>query len=342
MNIDITPYIKELLFEHNNLVIPSFGAFTLQYAPSTIDHVQGLLSPPTKSISFDSNLIVNDGKLVDIIQQKHKVSTAEANQQIDTFVQVIKDQLGRREMVNIAGVGRLYKDFESNIQFIPDSTNFNKESFGLPSIQFYPILKEKITVDSIVPVGKKTSYTSKKDIPLWERIQIFIEDNNWVAPAAVAALLIIIGFFIFPQIYSGISDKEKVVNQSPTETLATQETMVSVDVPEDEDKTDFLADQAISETDSEDIIDTESITPNPNQRIALVSVGVFANKKNAQKRIEQVYDYGFDVLPEKYYKNGRELTKVGIQFDYETEEEFENTFQEIKKRFSNAVVIEKE
>ena len=52
MNIDITPYIKELLFENNSLVVPGFGALTLKYSPSTIEHVQGLLNPPTKSINF--------------------------------------------------------------------------------------------------------------------------------------------------------------------------------------------------------------------------------------------------------------------------------------------------
>ena len=105
------------LFENNSLVVPSFGALTLKYSPSTIDHVQGLLNPPTKSINFDGNLVVNDGKLVDIIQKKHQVSSEEANRQIARFVNIMKDQLNRREMVNIAGVGRLYKDFENKIQF---------------------------------------------------------------------------------------------------------------------------------------------------------------------------------------------------------------------------------
>ena len=151
MKIDITPYIKELLYENNTLIIPSFGALTLQYAPSTVDYVQGLLNPPTKFIDFDKNLVVNDGKLVDIIQRKHQISAEQANQLIKQYVASTEDQLSKREMVNIPGVGRLYKDFESNIQFIPDSTNFNKDSFGLPTIKFYPILRDKVSAESIIP-----------------------------------------------------------------------------------------------------------------------------------------------------------------------------------------------
>ncbi|MEM1119330.1 MAG: hypothetical protein AAGJ18_02715 [Bacteroidota bacterium] len=348
MNIDITPYIKELLFENNNLVIPGFGALTLKYAPSTIDHVQGLLNPPSKSIEFDGNLVVNDGKLIDIIQQKHQVSTEEANRQIAKFVSIMKDQLDRREMVNIAGVGRLYKDFENNLQFIPDSTNFNKEAFGLPTVNFYPILRNKVTADSIVASGttKGQTYTKKKSFLEW--LKDYATENSNFSIALASVFFIVLGSFILTQL--GVFDTpplaDKKVNERPT-TLPSQETALATEdvldnTPEAEDKLDYAEDEAMANTDDEDIIDTESSTLSPNQKIAVVSVGIFGNKNNAQKRIEQVYDYGYDALPNKYLKKGRELTQIGIQFAFETEEEFNTTMQHIKKKFKDAKVIRRE
>jgi len=348
MNIDITPYIKELLFENNNLVVPGFGALTLKYSPSTIDHVQGLLNPPTKSINFDGNLVVNDGKLVDIIQKKHQVSTEEANRQIAKFVSIMKDQLDRREMVNIAGVGRLYKDFENKIQFIPDSTNFNKEAFGLPTVNFYPILKDKVTADSIVPSGSATAghkYTKKKSFIEW--FKEYSEEHSWLPVALVTALILSIA--IPTMNYMGLFNKQsladKKVNESPVEVAISQETALAVDASEattdNEDAVDFEADETLAITDDE-IVDTESSTLSPNQRIAVISVGIFGNKSNAQKRIEQVYDYGYDALPKKYMKKGKELTQIGIQFAFETEEEFKETLKHIRKRFEGAKVITKE
>lgn len=348
MNIDITPYIKELLFENNSLVIPGFGALTLKYAPSTIDHVQGLLNPPTKSIQFDKNLVVNDGKLIDIIQQKHQVTTEEANRQIAKFVSIMKDQLDRREMVNIAGVGRLYKDFESNIQFIPDSTNFNKDAFGLPTVNFYPILREKVTADTIVPSGsaKSYQYTEKKSFLEW--FKDFSAENSWLPIALVATGFIILGGLLLPKLglwdSSPVADKK--VNESPA-VPPTQETSLAVDelpdnTPDEEDALDYAEDEALANTDDEDIIDTESSTLSPDQKIAVVSVGIFGNKSNAQKRIEQVYEYGYDALPNKYTKKGRELTQIGIQFAFETEEEFESTMRHIRQKFKDAKVIRKE
>ena len=349
MNIDITPYIKELLFENNSLVIPGFGALTLTYSPSTIDHVQGLLNPPSKSINFDKNLVVNDGKLVNIIQEKHQVSTKEANQQITKFVSIMKDQLDRREMVNIANVGRLYKDFENNIQFIPDSTNFNKEAFGLPTVNFYPILREKVTAETIVPSGSAKSYQYTKKKSFFEWFQDYSKENSWLPISLITALLIVIGTFAFNKL--GLLDAnqvaEKKVNESPAEIPASQETSLAVDAPADDseadnDAEDFAADEAMATTEDDDVVDTESSTLNPNQQIAVVSVGIFGNKKNAQKRIEQVYDYGYDALPNKYTKKGKELTQIGIQFAFETESEFEETLKHIRKRFKDAKVIRRE
>lgn len=349
MNIDITPYIKELLFENNSLVIPGFGALTLTYSPSTIDHVQGLLNPPSKSINFDKNLVVNDGKLVNIIQEKHQVSTEEANQQIAKFVNIMKDQLDRREMINIVNVGRLYKDFENNIQFIPDSTNFNKEAFGLPTVNFYPILRNKVTPETIVPTGsaKSYKYTEKKSFFDW--FKNYSQENSWLPIGLITALLITIGVVGMNKI--GIFDSnniaDKKVNESPTEVPASQETSLAVDTPEDEleadnDAEDFAEDEAMATTDDEDVMDTESSTLSPNQRIAVVSVGIFGNKANAQKRIEQVYEYGYDALPNKYTKAGKALTQIGIQFAFETESEFEETMKHIRKRFKDAKVIRRE
>ena len=347
MNIDITPYIKELLFENNSLVIPNFGALTLTYSPSTIDHVQGLLNPPSKSINFDKNLVVNDGKLVNIIQEKHQVSTLEANQQITKFVNIMKDQLDRREMVNIANVGRLYKDFENNIQFIPDSTNFNKEAFGLPTVNFYPILRDKVTADTIVPSGSANAhqYTKKKSFFQW--FKDYSTENSWLPISLITALFLVVAGFGMNKmgLFDTTSVADKKVNESPAETSANQETSLAIDVPEEEednDAEDFAEDEAMATTEDEDVVDTESSTLSPNQRIAVVSVGIFGNKANAQKRIEQVYDYGYDALPNKYIKKGKELTQVGIQFAFETENEFEETLRHIKKRFKGAKVIRQE
>lgn len=350
MDIDIAPYIKELLYKHNNLVIPGFGNFVLSYASTTIDHVQGILNPPSKKIAFDTNLLTNDGKLIEYLKEKHQIGTEDATAIINTFVSKIKMQLGKREMVTLPEVGRLYKDFEDNIQFIPDVTNFSKESFGLPSINFYPILREntnkkstaatptasstakKPATTNITNTATNTVTTAKKTIS--KPIKKGFWDTYQYIPGILLLLLLAgIGTCVIYPKMKGTAVVDNRINQKPTR--------IDQDASEDpkEDLIDMQMEQEAQE--AADNIDTESITVNPNQRECIVSIGVFGNKANATKMIQTVYDKGYDAYRDSYVKNGKDLTKVGVQFAYETQEEFKRKLDNIKKDFPNAVVIKK-
>ena len=292
MDIDIAPYIKELLYKHNNLVIPGFGNFVLSYASTTIDHVQGILNPPSKKIAFDTNLLTNDGKLIDHIKEKHQLGTEDATAIINTFVSKIKMQLGKREMVTLPEVGRLYKDFEDNIQFIPDVTNFNKESFGLPTINFYPILRENTSNANVATTSSTTKLPPKKNVlnkntnTATKKATVakntikkpikkgFWDTYYWIPGALLVLLLAGLGTcVIYPKLKGTATVVDNRVNQKPSK--------IDEDAIEDP-KEDMIDMQMEQEAEQEvDNIDTESITVSPNQRECIVSIGVFGEKANA-------------------------------------------------------------
>ena len=62
--MDITAFIRELLFGHDCVIIPGFGGFIGNYNPAHIDKNSGTFYPPVKQISFNRNLNHNDGLLV--------------------------------------------------------------------------------------------------------------------------------------------------------------------------------------------------------------------------------------------------------------------------------------
>jgi len=344
MDIDIAPYIKELLYKHNNLVIPGFGNFVLKYASTTIDHVQGLLNPPSKTIGFDNNLITNDGKLLEFIKVKHKISSEEASALINTFVSKVKAQLGEREMVTIPEVGRLYKDFENNIQFIPDATNFNKEAFGLPTINFYPILRDKtnkITGQTSVPknTAQKVN-TSTIAPPITTKKQdgffSYLKTNSWLWVFPLILLFAGLGTCV---VYPKLSKN----NSATADTRVNQRPSKIEDIEETEDPREDIIDRQMEEEEEQEaeMIDTESVTVNPNQKECVVSIGVYSVRENATKMIKTVYDKGFDAYRENLVRNGKEFTKVGVQFGYETDEEFNSKLKSIKRYFPEAVVLKK-
>lgn len=131
----ICTLISELLYEHRQLHLPDLGAFLLQYKPAVVDNVQGQLLPPSLDLSFDTNLVLDDGLLQEQLQQRTGWSAEVASQAIGGFVAEIRAQLSRGELVHLPNIGRLYSNHENAIVFKADPHNYHKDAFGLPVIQ---------------------------------------------------------------------------------------------------------------------------------------------------------------------------------------------------------------
>jgi hypothetical protein len=140
--MEIARDIKELLIEHGKVVIPNFGGFTSSYQPAVVDGITGQIHPPALQLAFDTNLQINDGLLVDFLRQKHRITATAAQDMIDAFVTDIQNLFSHNEIAVLPEVGRFYRDFSGKTQFLPDSTNFNTDAFGLPILHFEPISRQ--------------------------------------------------------------------------------------------------------------------------------------------------------------------------------------------------------
>lgn len=144
-NIDIAHHIERLLFLHDTLVVPGLGGFTATRASANVDYATNTVHPPSKTLTFSENLVTDDGILVEDIAQTHGLSLKEARRLVEEFVQQTQAKLDQRDIVNLPGVGRLYKNYLQKIQFLPDTTNFNANAYGLPPLQFSPIARSRET-----------------------------------------------------------------------------------------------------------------------------------------------------------------------------------------------------
>ena len=143
MAYDVASSINELLFEKNSVIVPGFGGFELQQQPANIDHIKSTISPPNKVPSFNKNLTINDGVLVDYIQNQNKCTLEEANKIVADFVVEIEGKIEKKEIVEFPKVGRIYKDYNKALQFLPYDTNFNVGAFGLPAVEIHPFSRSE-------------------------------------------------------------------------------------------------------------------------------------------------------------------------------------------------------
>jgi hypothetical protein len=155
--IDI--HISKLLFHHECVVVPSFGAFiTRQYA-AEVNPSTHMFRPAGKRLSFNARINQNDGLLASQISKAEGITYNEAIESITISVRGWKRMLRSGKKIHLPRVGRLYMDSEGRLQFSPSlEVNYDMQSFGLsifraPSVQREAAIEQGI--NRVIETHKK-------------------------------------------------------------------------------------------------------------------------------------------------------------------------------------------
>jgi hypothetical protein len=140
LKVDITAFIRELLFGHDCVIVPGFGGFIGNYTPARIDKSSATFYPPVKQISFNRNLNHNDGLLVGRISAGSDINYGDARDIVDQFVADLRKKLEKGERVVFDKIGAFVNNEEGNVQFEPDrDVNYHLDSYGLEPFQCIPL-----------------------------------------------------------------------------------------------------------------------------------------------------------------------------------------------------------
>ncbi|MEL6924166.1 MAG: hypothetical protein AAFO94_08970, partial [Bacteroidota bacterium] len=323
------------------------GGFVANYKSSAIDHVQGMIHPPSKSLTFNENLVVNDGILVNHLKSKYGKTLEEAKEIIRDFVAELKAKIEEREIIVFPEVGRLYRDYENKLQFLPDNSNYNLDVYGLPTVQYYPIIRNRDSAPAEAPAPKATPM--RKPAAVAKRRS---QQRKWqpIAVYSVFALILVMLSLSVYTIYNNMNGSDDVqslpVSENRLNTKPTKDGSEIDDQFGTEITTSETADEEFesnSETGDEidyvpAVSDTESSTLAPDQKECVVIIGGFRSKDNVRKLIERLYNKGFDAYQDQ--KNG--ITRVGAQFFYETEAQRREKVKFIRDQFEAKAWVLKE
>lgn len=137
--MDIKAIIRELLFEHDCVIIPGFGGFIGNFSPARHDRATGMFYPPVKQISFNRSLNHNDGLLISKISRVSGLNYGDSRKLAEEFAKVTTDRLDRGERVIFEHIGTFFHNRENKIQFEPEpNINYHAGSFGLEPFQYLP------------------------------------------------------------------------------------------------------------------------------------------------------------------------------------------------------------
>ena len=340
MSIDVASCIGELLYEYNSVIIPGVGGFVAKYKEAAIDQLQGVVSPPSKELNFNTNLVLNDGILVNHVKNKHQLAYEEARTVVDEFVEQLKEALENGQKVVIPLVGELYKDYRNNIQFRAEQNNFNTDSYGLPSVQFYPVIREKVVLEDKEPavISPAPLVTNSSDDWL-DKIAAWFQ--AYLLPIAVLALLFVsFGLYFIlrdpppPNADTATTDEELRINQKPS-TKKDTHTSLTDEITEEDENSDFENEVRTlyeGEDDSdatEGISNTEGITTAPNQKSCVIIIGGFGDKRNAARQTKVIYEAGYEAYTDKK----KSLHRVGIIFNCEDPAEVNKMLKYAQRKF---------
>ncbi len=316
--MQIQACIANLLYQHQSVNLPGLGTILAQYRDASIDHVQGAITPPAKTLTFDSNLVMDDGLLAAEVASEYKLGYAEASTQVGLFVEMLQDAIRRGEVAEIQGVGRLFRDFEGKVQFLPEDYNFNPGSYGLPDLQCHPVIRRPASEQpaQATPPSVQSGFQPVRDT-WWQRNVLWM---------ALLAIILLSASIVWIQFFSSPNTETPALAEVPEEFL-------NVSPSEAEEVAPSPSEEPIVEEET----DTEAPTVLPNQKICTIRIGKFGNVDNVRRLVRKAQELGMN----PYTKKEGGLTEVGITFPYSEQKEIQQMLADARKYLSPDAIVEK-
>ncbi len=325
MKVDVAGSISELFFTKERVVLPGFGGFVAVEKPAAVDFVKGSVQPPGRTLEFKRELVLDDGTLISHLSEKYGLTEAQAKERVEAFVKDLELKLERKEIVEIPKVGRLYLDFEKKVRFLPEGTNFKQESFGLPTVQFYPVMRDR----------KELLEKSSSPLPAKPKPAPLSTSNGqwrWLQPL-VLGLLLLSALVMLVSIFFLMKDEPALQPQPPgiQERLNTKpgrDQAGSLPLDDPEDLQDLEEENAPASED-EPAADVESPTPAPNLKEVFIVLHSFGSAENAEKFATQLFEDGYNAHS---LRDGN-LIRVGVLYTYERDVELRRVMDTFTQKY---------
>ena len=137
----VSSYIFELLQSHDCVIVPNFGALVARNVSAKISSDRSKIFPPNKELSFNKNLVKNDGLLINAISSNENISYEDAEQKITNWVRRITKKLEKQRYIEIKNIGSISIE-NTKYVFVPNQNSiFLKSSYGLNSIDSSQIIR---------------------------------------------------------------------------------------------------------------------------------------------------------------------------------------------------------
>lgn len=262
--MQLDQYISDLLYRYECVILPEFGAFLTQYQSAKVHETTHAFYPPKKKLSFNSQLVENDGLLANYIASSEMIPHEAANAKIASYVRMLWDGLHKGVSQEFKNVGVITLSADNHLEFEPSyHLNYLTSSFGLSSFTT-PAVAREVYKEQVVALEEKApiAFTPER------------RSNGWLKYAAIALIgLSIVGAGGF-----------KYVKDVEAHNMASQEKAKELLDTKIQEAT-FVIDNPLP------AITLELLQPKGKYHVV---AGAFRMEENAQKRVNQLKAKGYN------------------------------------------------
>lgn len=191
--VQITLHIERLLVHNDCVIVPGLGGFVAQDCSARYVEEEELFLPPSRSVSFNQRLTMNDGLLVNDVAHYHHLDYKDAVRVVNEKVAKIRECLDAGGMYTFHGIGSLRCSDRGGYEFTPIACGVSApDLYGLDCYYVTP-LQKKPSIPKKVAISKHDDDTITLRLPM-----------NVVRYAAVAAVAAVFFFVCIAPLNSAI------------------------------------------------------------------------------------------------------------------------------------------
>ncbi len=198
--VKVDKYVRQLLFEHDCVIIPEFGGLLTHYVGVHYDKAISSFVPASKRLAFNEILRIDDGLLTYWISRQENIHRDQATLAVRQYVEELRASLAADNSIGIDRIGNFSSNKEGKLVFEPDFTqNFDSEWYGFDRIKVKLLAAEteQIAETNIFADGKKM-LLARKVVSLQSRTSRNRSRLGWVAAAVFAGVVIALNFSYRP------------------------------------------------------------------------------------------------------------------------------------------------
>ena len=186
---NLARHIELLLRDNDCVILPGFGGFVAHDVPAYHVSEEGLYYPPSRSISFNASITMNDGLLIQSYMKSHQVDYARATYMVDAAIEQLTDTLDEEGTATLYRIGTITQDIHQSLLFTPDVAGIaSPMHFGLGSF----------TIKELSHLRQSEATKHREDTTIAQKAKIFdLQANKQVfrhvmSTAAVLLLLLMV------------------------------------------------------------------------------------------------------------------------------------------------------